>query len=67
MMGNLRSFQQKEVTTVWAKQNNYSIIGPTVERYYRDGRETEITSRNTSRKYAFRLQAIECVSHKSNV
>lgn len=24
----------------WAKQNNYSIIGPTVERYYKDIRET---------------------------
>lgn len=24
----------------WAKENNYSIIGPTVERYYRDCRET---------------------------
>ncbi|MFA4132920.1 MULTISPECIES: MerR family transcriptional regulator [unclassified Brevibacillus] len=25
----------------WAKHNNYSIIGPTVERYYRDGIETD--------------------------
>ena len=24
----------------WAKQNNYSIIGPSVERYYRDCGET---------------------------
>jgi effector-binding domain-containing protein len=24
----------------WSKQNNYSIIGPTVERYYKDGRQT---------------------------
>ncbi|MCG8482429.1 MAG: GyrI-like domain-containing protein, partial [Clostridia bacterium] len=26
--------------TKWAKQNNYSIIGPTVERYYKDIRES---------------------------
>ncbi|TQK63952.1 effector-binding domain-containing protein [Brevibacillus sp. AG162] len=25
----------------WAKQNHYSIIGPTVERYYKDGREID--------------------------
>ncbi|WP_258022673.1 GyrI-like domain-containing protein [Brevibacillus formosus] len=25
----------------WAKQNSYSIIGPTVERYNRDSRETD--------------------------
>ncbi|WP_103107519.1 MerR family transcriptional regulator [Brevibacillus reuszeri] len=39
--GSYDSIGNAYITLInWAKQNNYSIIGPTVERYYRDIRVT---------------------------